>query len=123
MRRTSPALSTTDLERLDAGENSRYSLGPLAGTVAKLVRQGTANPSFPGSNPGGASTLLVLLNLVDLLCDEAVRFAVDRVRRFGAGRLAQAEDLARLRIVPVLEISDAVLLLRLEVLLVRAGNV
>ena len=26
------------------------------GTVAKLVRQGTANPSYPGSNPGGAST-------------------------------------------------------------------
>src|SRR5204862_235648 len=41
---------------LDGVRESRYSLGPLAGTVAKLVRQGTANPSFPGSNPGGAST-------------------------------------------------------------------
>src|SRR5438132_12021882 len=82
MRRTSPALSTVPSPRLDAGENSRYSLGPLTGTVAKLVRQGTANPSFPGSNPGGASTLLVLLHLVDLLCDEAVRFAVDGLRRF-----------------------------------------
>src|SRR5207248_9400018 len=43
--------------RLDGAGNSRYSLGPRrSGTVAKLVRQGTANPSFPGSNPGGAST-------------------------------------------------------------------
>ncbi len=41
------------------------------GTVAKLVRQGTANPSFPGSNPGGASTVSArLLSVSSRSCAE-----------------------------------------------------
>src|SRR5207302_4202002 len=42
--------------RLDGRAKARY-LHPARGTVAKLVRQGTANPSYAGSTPAGASTL------------------------------------------------------------------
>src|ERR1700693_5438346 len=117
---------------LIAGEASgRHSAPPPGGDCSpRGCRRASGlaylTPTRALSRRGGGrhrKRLLVLLHLVDLLREEAVRFAVNRVRRLGAGRLDQAEDLARLRVVPVLEIANAMLLSRLQVLLVRAGDV
>jgi hypothetical protein len=66
---------------------------------------------------------LALLDLVDLVGDEAVRLAMDAVRGLGVGRLDEAEDPAGLLVDPVALVVDAVLALRLDVLHVRVGHV
>jgi AraC family transcriptional regulator, alkane utilization regulator len=53
----------------------------------------------------------VLLHLVDLVRHETMRFAVDGMGGFGAGCVDETEDFALLRIVPVLEVANTVLLL------------
>src|SRR5215467_1332862 len=61
------------------------------------------------------------LHLDDLVGHCPVGLAVHRGRRFLAGGVDQAEDLACALVVPVPDVVDAVLALYLEVLLVRAG--
>src|SRR4029079_2951023 len=71
----------------------------------------------------GAESLLSLLNFVDLVGNEAMRVAVNRVRGFLARRIDEAENLAGLLVDPVAEIADAVPGLLLEILQVRVRNV
>src|SRR6478672_12228228 len=61
-------------------------------------------------------------HLEELVGDETVAFLVDANRRVLVRRLDEAEDLSALVVVPVLEVLHAVLLLRLEILLVRSGD-
>ena len=59
---------------------------------------------------------------VDLVGDQPVRLAVDRVGGLGVGRLDEAEDLARGLVDPVAQVAHAVGALRREVGLVRAAT-
>src|SRR5438552_6631497 len=77
-------ISTRERTDLDAGRPPRYLPVPLRhGTVAKLVRHGTANPAFAGSNPAGASIR------------ESITGGEDDYRRFRTARLAGYQALAR----------------------------
>src|SRR5215217_7085611 len=64
-----------------------------------------------------------LVELVDLVGYEAVRFTMHRAGGFRVRRLDEAEDLARLLVDPVALVVDAVFVLRLDVLLMRLRNI
>src|SRR5215217_3596467 len=64
-----------------------------------------------------------LVELVDLVGYEAVRFTMHRAGGFRVRRLDEAEDLARLLVDPVALVVDAVLVLRLDVLLMRLRDI
>lgn len=60
--------------------------------------------------------------LEDLVCQQAVRVAVDLGHRFSIGRLREAEDLASPFVVPVPNESHPVARLHVEIVLVRGGG-
>src|SRR4030095_2192242 len=72
------------------------------------------------SGPTGSG---ILTDMVDLVGNQPVCFAVDRVSGLRVGCLDQAEDLARGLVHPVRAVVDAVLALRRDIRLVSTGHV
>jgi hypothetical protein len=71
----------------------------------------------------GGLVLGALLDFVDLVGDEPVCLAMDGHRSVRVRRLDEAEDLSGLLVDLVVPVVDAVLVLRLDVLLVCFRNV
>lgn len=66
--------------------------------------------------------LAVLLDLIDLICEESVSFSMNAYHRIPVGSFGQTENLSGGRIHPVFLVTHAVLTLSLQVLPMRLGN-
>src|SRR5262245_64270274 len=82
----------------------------------------TASGSASGVSAARVEELLALFHLDDLVGHRAVGLAVHCRRGFLAGSMAETENLARPLVVPVPDITDAVLALHGEILLVSLGR-
>ena len=97
---------------------------PVDGKARPLRKLGGRGPQGRGSRRAPTRALrLALADLVDLVGDEPVRLAVNRVRGLRVRSLDEAEDLPSLLVDPVALVVDAVLRLLLQVLHVRVGDV
>ncbi len=72
--------------------------------------------------PPSPVTSSAFFDLVNLVGDESVSFAMDPNRSLFIRRLCQAEDFARSLIQPVLDVRHSVLRLHLQVFLVRTTS-